>query len=80
MASRGRYTWRNLDPDPPTPVDNPNTISRSRQRFPETPGTPCFSKSLLPEFSRSPEDKIVDDKIHEVLLRSETKNNLLELF
>ena len=77
MASRGRYTRSNPDPDPPTPVDNPNTISRSKQRFTETPGTPSFSKSLLSEFSRSPEDKIVDDKIHEVLLRSENEEELI---
>ena len=77
MASRGRYTWSNPDPDPPTPIDNPNTISRRRQRFTETPGTPYFSKSLLSEFSRIPEDKIVDDKIHEVLLRSENEEELI---
>jgi len=58
-------------------VDNPNTLSRRRQRFTETPGTSSFSKSLLSEFSRSPEDKIVDDKIHEVLLRSENEEELI---
>lgn len=77
MALRGRYTRSNPDPDPPTPVDNPNNISRRRQRFSETLGAPCFSKSLFPEFSRSPEDKIVDDKIHEVLLRSENEEKLI---
>ena len=77
VSSRGTYTRSNPDPDPPTPVDNPNTISRSRQRFPETPSTPSFSKSFLSEFSRSSEDKIVDDKIHEVFLRSENEEELI---
>jgi len=54
-------------------MDNPNTVSRRRQRFTETPGTSSLSKYLLSEFSRSPVDKIVDDKIHEVLLRSENE-------
>ena len=73
MVLRGRYTGSNPDPNPPIPVDNPNTLSRRRQRFTETPGTPSYSKSLLSEFSRSIEDKIVDGKIHEVLLRSENE-------
>ena len=77
VASRGRYTRSNPDPNPPTPVDNPKTISRSRQRFSDIPGTSSVSKSLFPEFSRSPEDKIVDDKIHEVLLRSENEEELI---
>ena len=77
MASRGRYTRSNPDPNPPTPVDNPNTISRSRPRFTDIPGTSSVSKSLFPEFSRSPEDKIVDDKIHELLLRSENEEELI---
>ena len=77
MASRGRYTRSNPDPNPPSPMDNPNIISRSKQRFSDIPGTSTISKSLFPEFSRSPEDKIVDEKIQEVLLRSENEEELI---
>ena len=77
VASRGRYTRSNPDPNPPSPVENPNIISRSRQRFSDIPGTSNISKSLFPEFSRSPEDKIVDDKIQEVLLRSENEEEII---
>ena len=77
MASRGRYTRSNPDPNPPSPVENPNIISRGRQRFSDIPGTSNISKSLFPEFSRSPENKIVDDKIQEVLLRSEEEEELI---
>jgi len=73
VASKGRYTRSNPDPNPPTLVDNPNTISRRKKIFPDIPGTSSVSKYLFPEFSRSLENKIVDDKIHEVLLRSENE-------
>ena len=77
MASRGRYTRSNPDPNPPSPVENPNIISRSKQRFSDIPGTSSISKSLFPEFSRSPEDKLVDDKVQELLLRSENEEELI---
>jgi hypothetical protein len=77
VASRGRYTRSNPDPNPPSPVENPNIISRGRQRFSDIPGTSNISKSLFPEFLRSPENKIVDDKIQEVLLRSEEEEELI---
>jgi hypothetical protein len=32
---------------------------------------------LFPEFARSPENKVVDDKIQEVLLRSENEEELI---
>ena len=78
VASRRRYTRRNLDPNPPTTVENPNTISKS-QRISEISGTPSHLKSLSSEISRSPEDKRVDDKIHEVLFRSENEKELIEI-
>lgn len=77
MASKGRYTRSNPDPNPPSPVENPNIISRSKQRFFDIPGTSNTSRSLFPEFARSPENKIVDDKIQEVLLRSENEEELI---
>ena len=73
MALRRRYTRINPDPDPPTIVDNPNTISRGNQRIYEISGTPSHSKSLSSEILRSLEDKRVDDKIQEVLFRSESE-------
>ena len=79
MVVRRRYTWSNPDPNPPTIGDNPNTVSRASQRFSEISGTPSFSKSLLFEFSSSPEDKKVDDKIHEVLFRLENEEELINI-
>lgn len=79
MASRRRYTQRNPDPNPPTIGENPNIVSRVSQRFSEISGTPSYSKSLLSEFSRSPEDKNVDDKIHEVLFRLENEKELVDI-
>ena len=55
--------WINPNPDPPTIVHNPNTISRGSQGISEISGTPSHSKSLSSESLRSPEDKRVDDKI-----------------
>ena len=60
-------------------MDNPNTISRGNQGISEILGTPSHSKSLSSEISRSPEDKRVDDKIHEVLFRSESEKELTEI-
>lgn len=78
MASRRRYTWSNPDPNPPTIVDNPNTISKS-QIISEISGTPSHLKSLSNEILRSREDKKVDDKIHEVLLRSKSEKELIDV-
>ena len=79
MALRRRYTWSNPDRHSPTIGDNPNTISRVNQRFSKISGTPSYSKSFLFEFSRSPEDKKVDDKIHEVLFRPENEEELIDI-
>ena len=78
MASKGRYTRSNPDPNPPRPVENPNIISRSKRRLSDIPGTSSISKSLFLEFSRSPENKLVDDKVQEVILRSENEEELNE--
>ena len=59
-------------------MDNPNTISKS-QRISEISGTPSHSKSLSYEILISPEDKKVDDKIHEVLFRSESEKELIDV-
>ena len=72
VASRRIYTGRNPDPNPPTAVDNQNTISKS-QIISEISGTPSHSKSFSYEILRSPEDKKVYDKIHEVFFRSESE-------
>ena len=77
VALRRRYTWSNPHPNPPTIGDNPNIVSRVSQRFSKISGTPSNSKYLLSEFSRSPQEKIVDDKFHEVLFRSENKEELI---
>lgn len=53
----------NPNPDPPTIMDNPNTISRGSKGISEISGTPSHSKSLSFEILRSPEDKRFDDKI-----------------
>ena len=79
MASRRRYTRINPDPDPPTIMDNPNTISRGSQGISEISGTPSHLKSLSSEILTSPEDKRVDDKIHEVFFRSESEKELTEI-
>ena len=73
------YTQSNPDPNPPTAVDNPNTISRGSQRILETSCTPYHSKSLSSEILRSLEDKRVDDKIHDVLFRSESEKELIDI-
>ena len=62
----------NPDPDPPTIVDNPNTISRGNQGISEISSTPLHTKSLSSKVLRSPKDKIFDDKNQEVLFRSES--------
>ena len=79
MASRRRYTQSNPDPNTPTIGDTPNTTSRVTQRFSEISCTPSHSKYFLSEFSRSPIDKKVDDKIHEVMFRSENEEELIDV-
>ena len=79
MASRRRYTRSNPNPDPPTIVDNPNTISRGSKGISEISGTPSHSKSFSSEILRIHEDKIVDDKIQEVLFRSKSVKELTEI-
>ena len=78
VASRRRYTRSNPDPNPPTTMDNPNTISKS-QRVSEISGTPSHSKSLSYEILRSPKDKKVDENIHEVLFRLESEKKLIDI-
>ena len=79
MASRRRYTRRNLDTNPPTIVANTNTISRGIQGSSSKSGTPSHSRALSSEIVRSPEDKKFDDKIQEVLFRSENENELTKI-
>ena len=67
-------TRSNLDPNPPTIVDNPNTISRGIQGNYAQSGTPLHTKYLSSKVLRSLEDKKFDDKIQEVLFRSENEN------
>ena len=69
----------NPDPDPRTIVDNPNTISRGIQYISAISGTPLHTKSLSYEVLRSPEDKNFDDKIQEVLFRSENEKELTDI-
>ena len=76
---RRRHTRSNPEPDPPTIVDNPNTISRGSKGIFEISGTPSHLKSLSSEISRSPKDKRVDDKIHEVLFILESEKELTEI-
>ena len=63
----------NPDPDPPTILDNPNTISIGVQGIYAQSGTPLHTKYLSSKVLRSPEDKKFDDKIKEVLFRSENE-------
>jgi len=69
VASR-RYTRRNPHHNPPTIVDNPNTISRGIQGSSSKSGIPSHSRYLSFEIVRSPEDNKFDDKIQEVLFSS----------
>ena len=78
VASRRRYTWRNINPNPPTPLDNPNTISKG-QRISKISSSPSHSKYLSYELLRSPEDKKIDDKIHEVVFKSESEKELIDI-
>ena len=76
---RRRYTRSNPDPNPPTAVDNPNTISRGSQKISEISGTPSHSKYFSSEILRSPEDKRFHDKIHEALFRSESEKEFIDI-
>ena len=42
-------------------------------------GTPSHSKYLSYEILRSPKDKKVDEKIHEVLFKSESEKELIDV-
>ena len=75
MALKRIYTRSNPNPYPPTIVDNTNTISRGIQGSSAISGTPLHIKSLSSEVLRSPEDKKFDDKVQEVLFRSENEKN-----
>lgn len=79
MALKKRYKRSNPDPDPPTIVDNPNTISKGIQGSSKILGTPLHTKVLSSEVLRSPEDKRFDDKIQEVLFRYENEKELIEI-
>ena len=79
MALKRRYTRSNPDPNLPTIVDNPNTISRGIQGIFVQSGTPLHTKSLSSTILRSPEDKNFDDKIQEVLFRSENEKEFNEI-
>ena len=70
---------RNLDPNPLAIVDNPNTISKGIQGNSSQSGTPLHKKALSSKVLRSPEDKKFDDKIQEVLFRSENEKELTEI-
>ena len=79
MASRRRNTRNNPDPNPPTIVDSPKNNSRGIQGNSSKSGTPSHSRALSSEILRSPEDKNFDDKIKEVLFRSENENEFTEI-
>ena len=79
MASRRRYKRRNPDPNPPAIVDNPNTISKGIKGSYSKSGTPSHLRDLSFEILRNPEDNKFDDKIQEVLFRSENENELTEI-
>ena len=79
MASKRIYTRSNHDPNPPTIVDNPNTIFRGIQGSSTQLGTPLHKKSLSSEVLRSPEYKNFDDKIQKVSFRSENEKELTEI-
>lgn len=60
------------------PLETIQTLfQESVKDFQKISGTPSYSKYLLSEFSRSPEDKKVDDKIHELLFRSENEEEII---
>ena len=79
MALKRRYIRSNPDPNPPTIVNNPNKISRGIQGSSTKSGTPLHTKALSSKVLRSLEDKKFDDKIQEVLFRSENENELTEI-